>query len=42
MEIFIRIRKVAFGKIFSNQIKSGKVNADFWLLIDLDRVQGSE
>ena len=42
MKIFIRLREVVFGKIFSNQIKSRKANGDFWLLIDLDRVQASE
>ena len=33
VNVFIWISEVAFGKMFSNQIRSRREDADFWLIV---------
>lgn len=35
VDIFVCISEVVFGKTFSNQIRSRREDADFWLIIRL-------
>lgn len=35
MDIFIWVSEIVFGRIFSNQIKSRREDADFWLIVRL-------
>ena len=33
VDVFIWISEVAFGKMFSNQIRSRREDTDFWLIV---------